>query len=531
MGKFSAAIWRKQGIGITIAASIALPSGVEGGDGQSSVHWLTLQDSIYLALENNLGLEIEGIDIEIQETSIQDALGDFDPSLNFRAIYESIENPQNQREFVATSTGGDPGTRLFEEENVRLESSIDGKTPIGTEWSLVAESDQLKNTLNIDRPPSLYYPEYDTFVGLRLTQPLMKDFGVKAQMAKVHLAVADRKLADIDWQRNLRETVAEIAKSYYDLIFAREDEGIKRSSIGLAEELAEGNRKRLEEGVASAIEVRQAEVAVSVRQEALISSQHFFRENQNLLIRQLYRDFDILHPPKLRPTGSLTIAIPEIDKEAFLGTALETRLEYLANLEQLKKQDIQIRFYENQLLPRVDLVGTLGGNGLAGGFGTGFEDAASRDGAQWSAGLVVSIPLGNRKEKAQIAARQLEKRQLVLNLKQVEMDIAVQIDTAVSRIETTQQRLETARRSAELARETLSEEQERLKQGVTNSFQILAAQEDVATAETRKLAAQVDLNKAVIDLWLANGTLLEQLGISVDRASSASHEDTVIESK
>ncbi|MCB1088749.1 MAG: TolC family protein, partial [Verrucomicrobiae bacterium] len=341
----------------------------QAGDGDASIRWITLQDAVQMALKNNLKLEIESIDVDIQDTSIQDSLGDFDPTINLRAIYESIENPQNQREFTATNGSGTAGSRIFEEENVRLESSLDGKLPIGTEWSLVAESDRLKNTLNVVRPPSLYYPEYDTFFGLRLTQPLMKDFGVQTQMAKVHLAVSDRKLADIDWQRNLRETVAEIAKSYYDLIFAREDEDIKRRSIGLADELVKGNQKRLNEGVASAIEVRQAEVAVSVREEALISSQHFFRENQNLLIRQLYRDFDILNPPKLRPTGRLSIEVPTIDKEAFLASALSNRLEYKANVEQLAKQDIQIQFYKNQLLPRVDLVGTLGGNSLAGNFG------------------------------------------------------------------------------------------------------------------------------------------------------------------
>lgn len=476
-----------------------------------------------MALANNLSLEIEGIDIHIQETGVQDALADFDPSLNFRAIYESIENPQNQQEFIATrsgTTGLGSDARLFEEENVRLESSIDGKTPLGTEWSLVAESDRLKNTLNIDRPPSLFYPEYDTFVGVRLTQPLMRGFGVKTQLSKVRLAAADKQLASIDWQRNLRAIVAEISKGYYDLIFAREDEDIKRRSIGLAESLAAGNQKRLDEGVASAIEVRQAEVAVSVRQEALISAQHFYRETQNLLIRQLYRDFDILNPPRLRPTGQLGIEISPINEEALLGAALANRPEYLANLEQLAKQDIQIRFYKNQLLPRVDLVGTLGGNGLDGTFGGGFEDAASRNGVQWSAGLVVSIPIGNRREKAQIQARQLEKRQLVLNLKQVEMDIAVQIDTAISRIATTRQRLETANRSVDLARQTLEEEEKRLVEGVTNSFQILAAQEDLATAETRELAAQVDLHKSIIDLWLASGTLLEHLGIVVPEPST-----------
>ena len=477
-----------------------------------------------MALENNLALEIESIDVEIQDTNIQNALADFDPTLNFRAIYESIENPQNEQEFVATRSLARGNSRIFEEENVRLESSLDGKTRLGTEWSLVAESDRLKNTLNIDRPPSLFYPEYDTFVGLRLTQPLMRDFGVKTQTAKLRLAASDKKLADIDWHRNLRQTVAEISKSYYDLIFAREDEDIKRRAIGLAEELVEGNKERLEEGVASTIEVRQAEVAVSVREEALISSQHFFRETQNLLARQIFREFDILNPPQIRPTGRPVTESPAIDKAAFLRSALANRLEYKANLEQLAQQDVEIQFFENQLLPRVDLVGTLGGNGLDGTFANGFDDAFAREGVQWSAGIVISIPIGSRKEKAEVKARKLEKRQLVLNLKQIEMDLAVQIDTAVSRIETTQQRLETARRSAELAQETLNEEQSRLVEGVTNSFQILAAQEDLATAETRVLAAQVDLQKSIIDLWLANGTLLERLDIALEAPPAVSYE-------
>ncbi len=488
---------------------------------------LSLPEVLELALKNNLQLEIEGIDSKIQDTNIQFALGDFEPSLNLRAIYESIENPQNQREFTATQTsGGEPReSRLFEEENFLFESSIDGKLPLGTQWSLVAESDRLRNTLNIEQPPSLYYPEYDTFLGLRLTQPLLKDFGVKTQMSRVNLAVSDKKLADLDWHRQLREVIAETAKIYYDLIFAQEDEAIKKRSIALAQQLLKGNEKRVEEGVASRIEVRQAEVAVSVREEALISSQHFYREQQNRLVRLLFRDFDLLNPPRLSPTGHLANAAPSIDKAALLATSMENRVEYKANLQQIEKQDIQIHYYKNQKLPRMDLVGTFGGNGLGDDYGSGFDDAVSLDGLQWSVGVVVSVPLGAKSEKAQLEARKLEKQQLVLNLKQIELDIAVQLDTAISRLQTTSQRLETARRSAELAREALSEEEQRLTEGVTNSFQILAAQEDLATAQTRELAAQADLNKATIDLWLASGTLLKELDVNLEPAAAQGTPD------
>lgn len=487
---------------------------------------LSLDEAIAIALRDNLNLEIETIDIAIGESRISEARGEFDPTFNLRAIYESIDEPQNQREFTSTqgSRGGDTfESRIFEEENVLFEGSIDGKLPIGTDWSIVAEADRLDNTLNRERPPSLFNPEYDTFFGVRLTQPLLRDFGTGSQLARVRLAVSDRNLASIDWRRRTDETLAEVAKSYYDLLFARQDVAIKESAIALAEELLQGNRRRLDEGLTSPVEVRQAEVAISIRQEALISARHFFRETQNALVRHLYRDFDITQPPRIIPTDDLGIEVPDTDPAKILGEAIANRPEYQANLEQLARQDIQIKFHQNQRLPRLDLVGTLGANGLGDDYQNGFDDSASGDGTQWSAGVVISVPIGNRTANAQLRSSRLEKRQLLLNLKQIEVDIAIQIDTARSRIETTLQRLETAKRSAESAQMVLDEERKRMQEGVTNSFEILVAQDEFATAKTRATAAEADLQKAVIDLWLASGTLLPNLGIDLVESTPADY--------
>ena len=55
----------------------------------------------------------------------------------------------------------------------------------------------------------------------------------------------------------------------------------------------------------------------------------------------------------------------------------------------------------------------------------------------------------------------------------------------------------------------------RLSEGVTTSFEVLQLQKDFSDARSREFAALADLNKAIVDLQLATGTLLEQQGVEL----------------
>ena len=55
----------------------------------------------------------------------------------------------------------------------------------------------------------------------------------------------------------------------------------------------------------------------------------------------------------------------------------------------------------------------------------------------------------------------------------------------------------------------------RLTEGVTTSFEVLQLQKDYSQARSREFAALSDLNKAMVDLQLATGTLLEEQGVQV----------------
>jgi outer membrane protein TolC len=214
--------------------------------------------------------------------------------------------------------------------------------------------------------------------------------------------------------------------------------------------------------------------------------------------------------PRIVPSHSLSSSVPKIDKQALMRDAVANRIEYKQAQEQLTVQDIKVRFAKNQAWPRLDVFATLGANGLRSTAGNALTDAFEGSTPAWSAGIALTIPLGNRQAKAQLTEAQAQKEQLLLNFKQLEIDLALQVDIAVARVQTSQKRLDTARQSVTAANSTLDGELKRMEQGVGVSFTVLEAQKELAAASSRELAARADLNKSLVDLWLAAGTLLDR---------------------
>ena len=481
---------------------------------------LSLHEAIARALENNLGLQIVRFEPEVADARVTSASAAFDPSFNIRGIYESIRNPQNTREFVATQSGdieSETGAgRIFSEDNWRFQSGIEGLTPYGTQYGFVVEFDRLRNTLNQTSPSSRFSPEYESFAGIRLTQPLLKDFGRDAQLVELRVALRDRDIADLALRREMERMVGSVMKAYYALAFAQRDLDNKREAIGLAEELAEQNERRVEEGVAPAIELQQARVATAIRQEAFLSAEHQRKESLNQLSRELVGDFDLAAPPNFRARDPLPIQVPAADRSVLMASAVENRVEYQQGLLEMEKQGLRVQYFRNQTWPRLDLVGSLGVNGLAGSAGRSMGNAADAEGTSWSAGIVFSVPLGNRGPRADLAAAQSQRTQMVYALKRLEVDIGLEIDTALSRVETSRRRLDLTRQSLELAQQALTEENRRLEEGVGASDQVIAAQNEVTEARTRSLAAEADVSRALVDLHLATGELLQRQNIRFD---------------
>jgi outer membrane protein TolC len=264
----------------------------------------------------------------------------------------------------------------------------------------------------------------------------------------------------------------------------------------------------------SPIDVQQARVAVSGGEELLVTAKGVFLERQYQLKRLITREVGKDDRNVLVPQANTPIAVPLLDRGASLRTAYENRLDYRAAVARAEAEDIRLKSARNQLWPQLDLVGTYGYNGLADGYSSARRQAFDSQAPQWSVGVQFSIPLGNTQARAQLRAIEGFKQQALIDIKQQELQVSLDVDTVASRIATNRQRVETARQTRQLNEEAVRIANRRLDEGQISSFDVIETTRKLYEARTRELEALAALQTSVAQFWLATGTVLDRTGIS-----------------
>ncbi|MBD5656786.1 MAG: TolC family protein, partial [Candidatus Eremiobacteraeota bacterium] len=125
----------------------------------------------------------------------------------------------------------------------------------------------------------------------------------------------------------------------------------------------------------------------------------------------------------------------------------------------------------------------------------------------YTAGLTISLPLGNRTAKANFAAAQESAKQVAVQEVALLQRIRGEALNAVQQFRETQYRLAAARRAREASERVLSAEQRRFNVGSSTTYLVLQRQLEVANNSGRELQAQTDLNNSVVELNRVSGTL------------------------
>lgn len=164
---------------------------------------------------------------------------------------------------------------------------------------------------------------------------------------------------------------------------------------------------------------------------------------------------------------------------------------------------------------------SLGTSGLEGDWGSSYNDFSNRDGVDWSVGLEFSMPLDNRTAKSRYRASQKRERQAVLKAKQSEVQLLSALDNAIYQLEAGLRRRDLIQDSVRLAKEALAAEERRLENGVTTNYEVLNQQRELSISQTQGLAAEVEVQKAWIQLLLLQGILSEALNIELQFKSDS----------
>lgn len=467
---------------------------------------LTLDESVQMALERNLGLQIERLTPQLARYDLAGSYASYDPALKL----------SGEQSFRSSPGGFNPAINLPSQPNDTWQENfltdISGTLPTGMRYDLSTSLNRVSGVSGgVDRGF-----QYRTDAGVTFAQPLLKNFWIDEARIAIKLNKRQVKISELALSLHVMDTVTKVKESYYDLIFARENVKVQEKALELARQLVDENKKRVQIGTLAPLDEKQAESQSAIALADLISARNQFGAAQNALKNLLTDDYRKLHGVTLDPTERIGAAPETFDLGTTWSNGLRLRPDYLQLKEELEKQNLILKFDYNQLFPALDLTGSVGRNGLDSNLGGAVEDIRGGDFPRWSGGAILTIPLSRTRERNNYQKTKATQKQALLRLKQLEQDIIVQIDDAVTLVRSNLQRVEATRLAREFAEAALDAEQKKLDNGKSTSFVVLGLQSNLTKARSAEIQALADYNKSLAELYFREGTTLEKSRLTIE---------------
>ena len=482
---------------------------------------VTLEQCIQLALENNLSLRITNYQPRLAALNLRGAYGAYDPrfSLGGTDSFRESKGRQNPLEFTIPSS---------ETDSFRHNIGLNGVTPFGTRYSMGLNSSETTGTDSRDFP----FGSYGTGFSASITQPLLRGAWIDGTRMNIKLQKQQVESSSLTVIRQITQTVSNVELAYYALIASRENVKVAEETLALTEKNFSNQKRRAEVGTLAKSQLPQLEAELYSQKASLLSVQNNYADSVNTLKRLLTDDFGAAQAAELLPVGELNPVQTVFSLNDSWDKALNQRPEILQSQISLENADIRLRYNKNQLYPQLDLRATYGLSGSDSAvvkfmdktpfvesnasFNNAFRDVSRGDYPNYSIGLQFSIPIPNRSARASYETAQEQKEQAVLQHKELEQSIMVEIDRLIRDAEYRFEQI-TVSRQARLSSElALQNETKRYNEGAIENYQVLQAQRDLTNRRYSEINANVQYLTALSRLAQAEGSTLDNNNINVD---------------
>ena len=383
-----------------------------------------------------------------------------------------------------------------------------------------------------------FSPELYSKVRLLVEQPLLAGFGTGTNLRFLRIARTNQKISDIAFRAQVIATVTQICDMYWDLVSAYDNEQAGERSVAFATETLETSRKQLALQAIPEMDVLKAEGELANREQDLTVAR------TNLELQELYMknaitrslDDPVLQEMPVVPLDHIANRVQTdlAPVQEMIAAALKNRTELQESSLDLQNRALSRKTARNALLPQLTAYGLYAGTGTAGelnskyknppattlpkNYGGALESALDNNSPEYQVGFQLNIPLRNRVAKADQQRTELEYRQSQVYLEELKKRICIEVRNARYALEQGASRVNAARKAHDLARRTLDIMQKEQKLGAGSNQQTLAAEHDLALADSALVTAETAYEKARIEVRRATGSVLEDYGISIANA-------------
>ncbi len=484
---------------------------------------LSLEECIGLALEHNLKLQIARASPQIARYTLKATRGIYDPvfSLTGRKIF--LNDPA---QFDAKKAG------ISTEYEIDLTSfgpGLSGRLPFGLIYALSSIStyehaSSVFNT-NVFDPNAQIFSVFASglrtsnawfnVTGVTLSQPLLKDFWIDIYRRNIQVNKLGLHISELAFKRAVMETVASVETAYYDLLLVRDQVKVQEKALNVAQQFLAQIQKQVNAGALADLEARRAESAVETARSALVGAEGQYTIQKNNLKNLLTDDLSSWIQLDIEPVDQLTAQNEPGNLQQQWSNALAKRPDFLIAELAVEQEEIDLRYLYNQLFPSLNLFGTYGWYTFNHSFSGHLDDVKHGANAYYSAGMILSFPLGNTAARNYYKRGKVSKKEGELTVTKLRQEILKEVETTRRTVETAFTQIASTRRAREYSEAALDAQTKQFQTGNTNSFVVLQFQGYLTDARYAELRSVADYNKAKSKLALSEGTTLEKHRINV----------------
>jgi len=300
------------------------------------------------------------------------------------------------------------------------------------------------------------------------------------------------------------DLAAEVKKAYWELVFAHQNLEVLQISLELAKKLRDDTKTKIDAGKLAQIDLFQPESEVAQREQDLIVGERGVGSAEDRL-KLLMNSMDWLIPFKPTDLPGTTPVEPEITQ--VYQNALNNRPDLKAAELQISASGYQLDKAQNDILPALNLLGSVGIGSRAEDYSTAVDNSLRDSDTHWQVGLSFSRPLDNSLAKGRYRQALASHNKDITSLELLKQEIRRTVRVTVRDVELALKSIEATRKTALATSKRLEAEQIKFNAGRSTTLDVLIAQQDYARALSTENRSKIVYAQSLAELDRIQGTI------------------------
>lgn len=281
----------------------------------------------------------------------------FDPVVTFKGLVDHTKTQE-----VNTILEGVP---LYEQNTVGFATQYTQYFSLGTgiQWTLQGER------VAANSPEDIVNPDTSLNYQMTITQPLLAGFGFGTNRRWIHIAKKNLELTNYAFKAQVIATISGVEDIYWDLVNAYENAEINEHTLAFANQTLSDDQKQLDLKAIPALQVMQDETAVATAEGNLTVARANLRAAELTIKNALTKTVDpTLEEIPVVPLDHIGAPDPNAGKpiDQLIAEAEKNRPDVAQDQIGMQVAQANLKAINNELLPSLNAYGFFSGYGTGG---------------------------------------------------------------------------------------------------------------------------------------------------------------------